>query len=824
MQTIGQDLRYAIRMLLRTPGFTIVAILTLAFGIGANTAVFSLVNAALFRRVDAADPGRLVWVTGTRDRGRPYRNISYPEYAEHRAQDSTQLDIMMYQDVSLALGSGGEPARITGLLVSGNYFRVLGTTFQLGRGFSDTEDRMGDPRPVVVLGDQLWRHRFGADSAIVGRPIVLNGHEFTVIGVAPRGFNGLDLGQPGEAWVPFSTIDWVMPSHPPLEERFGQWLRAVGRLRPAATLAGARARVQTTGRRLMQDWGEDMAGNGATVEPLAGGLDPNNRAEGIPIFALLMAVPAMVLLIACANAANLLLARAAARRREIGVRLALGASRWRIVRMLTAESLLLSTVASVVALLCALWLTDLIGSLGAVPASITDAVAPDGRVLAFTLALGLVTGLLFGLVPALGATRASVVPALKDDGIAGTRLSKRRLVRTLVIGQVAVSLVLLVLAGLFLRTLAKATRVETGFETDHGLALQFDLSLQGYDVPREMRFYEDLLARTRTLPGITSASLAGDLPLSNRGVFSQVLREDEAANVTAGSRDEGTAAHEVSFTTAWPDLFRTLGTPLVAGRDFTPRDDASAPMVAIVNETLARQLWPGQSAIGKRLRLIGRGEQLMEVIGIARDAKYHELTEGPTAFIYMPNLQRPDYVVQGMSLVARTTGDPTATLGTLRSVLREMDRNLPVYGLVTLSEHVRQRLDKERGASALLGSFGALALLLATLGLYGVMAYAVTQRTKEIGIRMALGAARREVLRLVVGEGVRLAGTGILIGLVLAAGLTQVIRRFLYGVTPTDAATFIGVAVLMSAVAAAASLVPARRAATVDPVVSLRND
>ena len=815
MQNFGQDVRHAVRMLVRTPGFTIVAVLTLALGIGANTAVFSLVNAAMFRRVDAPDAGRLVWLVGTRTTGgRHFRNLSYPEYVEHRAQDSTMLDLMTYQDVSLALGSGGEPTRVSGLLVTGNYFRVLGTPFQLGRGFSDDEDRLGDPRPVAVLGDQLWRTRFAQDSAIVGKPIVLNGHAFTVIGVAPRGFQGIDLGQPGDIWVPMAMIDVAMPDHGDiLNARDGQWLRVVGRLRPSATFAGARARAETVGRRLASDWGKDMEGKGASVEPLAGGLDPGNRAEGAPIFLLLMAVPAMVLLIACANTANLLLARAAARRREIGVRLALGASRARIVRMLTAEGLVLGVTGSVVAVLCSLWLTDLIGSLGEVPSYITDAVTPDTRVLVFTLVLGLVTGLLFGLVPALGATRPNVVGAIKDDAIGGSRLSKRRLVRGLVAGQVAVSLVLLVLAGLFLRTLGKATSVNTGFDTEHGVALQFDLSIQGYDRPREVQFYRDLLDRAMTVPGITSASLATDLPLSNRAMWSVVTREGDADD----------AYHQTAMTTTWPGFFRTIGTPLVAGRDFTDRDNASTTPVVIINETMARQLWPGESAIGKRFRMIGENEKQMEVIGVARDGKYHELTESPTAFMYMPLLQRPR-IMPGIAFVARAGGDPTATLATLRSMLREMDQNLPVYGLVTLKEHVRERLDKERGASALLGAFGVLALILASLGLYGVLAYAVTQRTHEIGIRMALGAARKEVLRLVVGEGLRLAGTGVAIGLLLSLGLTQVIRRFLYGVTPTDFVTFILVAGIMSVVAVAASLLPARRAATVDPMVSLRSE
>ena len=814
-----EDIRYAARMLLRAPGFTIVAVLTLALGIGANTAVFSLVNTALFRTIDAPEPNRLVWLVGTRMGRGSFRNLSYPEFLEHRTQDSSMMDVMTWNRVSMALGSGGEPATVGGNIVSDNYFRVLGSAMQRGRGFTPGENAPGAPA-VAVLGDFLWRTRFASDSTIVGTTITINGRPFTVVGVGPRGFRGINLGEPVDLWVPMATAAIIMPTdHEILTVRNGQWLQAVGRLQPRATMAGARARAEVTGRQIASDWPE-MKESGASIAPMAGGLDPSNRAQGIPIFTLLMIVPGMVLLIACANAANLLLARAAARRREIGVRLALGATRGRLVRMLMTEGLMLGAAASVVALLCALWFTDIIGRMGEVPTYITDAVTPDGRVLVYTLTLGLLTGLVFGLVPALGATRAAVVPALKEDGIAGTRMSRRRLVRGLVVAQASVSLVLLVTAGLFLRTLDKATKVDVGFDPERGIALQFDLARQGYERPREERFYRDLLDRAKALPGVTAATLAVDLPLSDRGVFTPVLKESDAALT---GEDEARALLDASMTSVWPEFFATLGAPLVAGREFSLRDDATAPPVVIINETLARRLWPGESPLGKHLRMFGEGEKLMEVVGVARDAKYHDLTESATSFFFLPELQRPRYV-PGMTLLVRTAGEPGGTLATLRSVVREMDRDLPVYGMRTLSEHVRERLDKERGVSALLGAFGALGLLLAALGLYGVMAYAVAQRTREIGIRMALGAARREVVRMVVGEGLRLAGLGIAIGLVLAAGLSQVIRKFLFGVTATDGLTFAVVAVLFTAVAAAASLVPARRASRVDPMVALRSE
>lgn len=816
MDTLFSDLRHAARQLWRSPGFTIVAVLTLALGIGANTTVFSLLNAALFREVKAPEPQRLVWLVGTQAGNSRFRYMSYPEYVQHRDQDSSFSGLMTYQDVSIALGSGGEPERITGLLVTGNYFSVLGMRLQLGRGFVPEEDGARNANPAVILSDALWRRRFSADNAIVGKSIVLNGKPFQVIGVAPRGFTGIDIGQPGDVWVTMAMIGQVWPANAGiLDLRDSQWLRVVGRLKPGMTLEGARARARVVGNRLAAAWPEIHDHPSASVEPLAGGLDPNSRKEGLPIFALLMAVPAMVLLIACSNAANLLLSRATARRREIGVRLALGATRWRLVRMLMTESLLLGTIAGVVAMLCSVWLTALVSALGEIPSYITDVVTPDGRVLAFTMTLGILTGLVFGLVPALGATRPNVIPSLKEDGNAGGRLGGSRLIKTFVIAQVSVSLVLLVVAGLFLRTLAKANRVDAGFNTHNGLTMKFDLTTLGYDQPRQAQFYLDLLDRVRGLPGITSASLGSDLPLSERMVNGGILSDADGP---------GAESHNTGMASVFPGFFRTMGTALVAGRDFTMDDNTSAPAVVIVNERLAQRLWPGESPLGKHVRFPGPNEPLREVVGVSRDGKYHELTEEQRAFLYLPVRQQVLFGLTDMNLVARTSDDPARLLPTVRAVIREMDRNLPVYGLSTLEEHVRLRLDKERGASALLGSFGALALLLAALGLYGVMAYAVTRRTREIGIRMALGAASREVQRMVVREGVRLAGTGIVIGLVLSAILTRIIQKFLYGVTPTDVVTFAAVAVLMAGVAAAASLLPARRAAAVDPMVSLRAD
>ena len=819
------DLKYALRALLKTPGFTFVAVATLALGIGANTAVFSLLNAALFREVDAPESNRLVWLVGTRQGQSRFRSLSYPEYREHSRREDVFSGVMTYQDVPLALGSGSgaEPERIDGLVVTGNYFAVLGVRPQLGRTFLPEEDATPLTHAVVVLSDVLWRQRFGGDSAIVGRGIILNGKSYTVVGVAPPGFGGIDLGPQGQVFVPMAMLDHLQPENGGLLTDWNAgWLRAVGRLRPGVELEQARAAVRQAGQAIAAAHPGVMDERSASVEPLAGGLDPNNRHEGLPIFILLMAVPAMVLLIACSNAANLLLARAASRRREIGVRLALGASRSRLIGMLVAESLWIGLFAGVLGILSSLWIVDLVGALGNVPAFITGVMAPDVRVLAFSMTLALLTGLLFGLVPALGATRPNVISAIKEDS-GGTRFHRSRLVSTFVVAQVSVSLVLLVVAGLFMRTLSKATSVDVGFDTRRGVTAAFDLTMQGYDNTRRQAFYEDLVRRAAALPGVEHVSLSSNLPLSSRMVQLQVVPEGAPPYSEENARSEYAEGISVGQTTVWPDFFRTLGIQLLAGRDFTMRDDATAPGVVIINQTLANRLWPGENAVGKRLRFTGPNEPLREVVAVSQDGKYDELTEDPRPYIYTPERQALRFF-SDMTVVIRTVGDPEPMLPSIRALIHEMDQHLPVYRVRTLQAHVLERLDKERAASALLGAFGALALILAALGLYGVMSYAVAQRTREMGIRMAIGAARGDVRSMVVREGVRLAAVGIVVGLALSAAFTRVLARFLFGVTPTDMATFGIVSIMMIGIAAAASLMPARRATRVDPMVALRSE
>ena len=818
MDRLFQDLRYAIRGLAKTPGFTLVAVLTLALGIGANSSVFTLVNAALFRPVPAPHAEQLVWLAATNEenasRGAPSfrRAFSYPEFRDYAAQLTSLAAVAAYMDIPLSLGSGGEPQRTKGLITSGTYFEVLGFRPAAGRFFSAEDDTPG-ATPVTVISHALWRRRFGSASDLVGRAITINGRTFTVIGVAPEGFAGTELGSAVELWVPIASAAIAMPDGGRLLElRTEPWLRALGRLASGATLGQADAQARTIGARLAAAYPHILEGNSARVLPLAGGLAPDNRQEGRPILGLLMAVPALVLLIACANVANLMLARAASRRREVGIRVALGATRGRLVTQLLTEALVLTLLAGATGLLLSVWLNDLLAAVSEIPPEISAALTPDIRVVGFTAAVALATGILFGLAPALGSTRTDLVPALKGEGGGlGLQVRRSRLVSSFVVAQVALSLVLLVTAGLFLRTLGKALRVDPGIDTSHAVAISFDLRIQGYGAARQGTFYTRLLERVRGMPGVSAASLASPMPLGSRLISTPVAAEGP---------DQDHANVQVSYAAVWPEYFTAVGTSLLRGRDFTTRDVAGAPLVVIVNETLAHRLWPDQDPIGKRLRF--GGEPFLEVVGVARDGKYHELTERPRGFLYVPERQRAD--LSDITLLVRTAGDPRSLLPALGQAVHALDRTLPLFQAITLEEALRQRLDNERGPSSVLGVFGGLALLLAALGLYGVMAYAVAQRTREVGVRMALGAERPRVLRQFVSEGMRLAAIGIVIGLVIAAALTRVIAQFLYGITTTDALTFVLCAAVLGSVAALASFIPARRAANVDPMVALRYD
>ncbi|HEX8694649.1 MAG TPA: ABC transporter permease [Longimicrobium sp.] len=813
MDTFLHDLRYALRQLARSPGFTLLAVVTLALGIGANTALFTLVDALLFRpRPGVADPDRLVWVTPVDERGGHPLSLSYPDFRDYQGGARDVLsDVAAFHDVEVSLSGGGEPETVRGQLVSGGYFAVLGTPMALGRGFAAGEDAPGS-EPVAVLSHALWRRRFGADPRIVGRRVVMNGLAATVVGVTAPGFNGADHDLPREVWLPMSLAERALPGLPGTsgfrEARTTWWLNAIGRLKPGVTPERADAALAVVAAQIEAADPEGHKGVTARTFPAGSGLTPGALGSVVPVTAVAFAVTGLVLLIACANVSNLLLARAAARRREIGVRLSLGAGRGRIVRQLLTESVLLAALACAAGLVAAAW------GLDALAASVTLPpldLSPDLRVLAFCAAAAGATGVLFGLVPALDATRADVVEALKD-GAAGPDPRRARLQGRFVAAQVALSLVLLAASGLFLRSLAAEARVDVGYDaSDRVLAVSFDLGRQGYSDARARAFTDALAARAEGLPGVRGVAFATSVPMGGRR---------EGAEVFPGARPAREGEEhglEALLYTVGPDYLRTVGIPLARGRGFAPQDAPGAPPVAVVSEALARQAWPGADPLGRELRV---NDGVVTVVGVAREAVLSAVYESAKPAVYLPLAQRPGQ--KHLALLVGTAGDARPLAAALRREVRALDPDLPVEEVRTLAGYRRQSMSDIRATSRMIGLFGALALLLAAAGIYGVMAFAVTQRTREIGVRIALGARRGDVVSLFVRRGVRLALMGIAVGLVLAAGVGRLMAGVLYGLSPVEAPALAAVAALLAGVAALAAYFPARRAARVDPVVALK--
>ncbi|HTG92573.1 MAG TPA: ABC transporter permease [Pyrinomonadaceae bacterium] len=816
METLLKDLRYGIRSLLKQPAFAFVAVLSIALGIGVNTTIFSFVNATLFRPLPFPESDKLVrlWDGNA---------ASYPDYVAYRDDSKVFSSLVAYAQRPLSLNVNGESERIFGEIVTGNYFDVLKVKPAIGRGFLQEEDRTPGTHPVVVLSNGLWRRQFNSDPAIIGKGIKLNNYSFTVIGVMPEKFVGATLISPPDVWVPMMMEPIVDPGSRSLTSPDEGWLMMLGRLQPEVKLAGAQAAVETIASRLHQARRERNSGPEqmerrivAVAEARGLMVPPAGRVPALLAITIVMAVVALVLLVACANVANMLLARAVARRKEIAVRLALGAGRWRIIRQMLTESVLLSLIGGVGGLLLAGWSTNLLATL--LPQSFPgNSIAPDvsldARVFLYTFLLSTVTGVIFGLAPALQSSKPDVIATLKDQAVTFGRGRTRFTLRNLlVVTQVAISMLLLVSAGLFLRNLRNTQHPEPGFVTDNGLMMSFDLGLARYDKARGQIFEEQLLQRVRSLPQIQAASLAEFVPLTDAGSLTPLYVEGEP---TPDRFDDDSL---LSNNTVGLDYFRTMGIPFVKGRDFNSSDTASSPEVIIVNETLARRLSPDGNAVGKRIRMDSQGDYL-EVVGVVRDIKYRQLSEKPPFFGYLPLSQR---YRSSMTLHVRTPSDPVAAINQLRAEIKALDSELPLTGVKTMQEHMRLPLAPAKLLALLSSTFGILALLLASIGLYGVMAYVVGSRTREIGIRMALGAQTSGVRRLVIVQGMRLALTGVAVGVVAALALTRVLSGVLYGVSATDPFTFAGVVVLLASVALLACLVPAWRATKVDPLVALR--
>lgn len=813
---ITNDIRYGLRSLLKQPGFTAVCVFSIALGIGVNTALFSFVNTVLFRPLAFSDSHQLVRVWDG-------NSSSYPDYKSLRDDTKVFSGLAAYAQRPLNLTVNDSSERVYAEIVTGNYFDVLQARPVLGRAFLEEEDRTPNSHPVIVISNSLWQRKFNSDSFIVGRVATINKQPYTVIGVMPEGFVGATVISPPDLWLPMMMQPSIEPGSQTLNSPDEGWLMMLGRLKSDVSVTQAQAAVETIAARLHEERrqrnsGPEEAGGRVVLVAPARGLmvPPQGRTPMFLMMAILMTVVTLVLLVACANVANMLLARAMKRRKEIAVRIALGAGRWRIVRQTLTESILLSLAGGMVGLLMAWWVTRL--PFNSIPQSIrgnaiAPDVSPDLRVFGYTLLLSIFTGIVFGLVPALQTSKPDLIPELKDEAsmlsVGRRRFTFRNL---LVVGQIAVSALLLISAGLFIRNLSNTQHAEPGFAIDKGLMMTFDLGLANYNQAHGKAFEEGLLTRMRALPQVRSASLAESVPLSGGGSTSPLYVEGEPS---PEQFDEGSLLHHNTVTS---DYFRTLGIPLIGGRDFNNTDTSSSPGVIIVNETLARRIAGNGNAIGKRIRMDSKGDYL-EVVGVVRDIKYGNLAEKPSFFAYRPLSQS---YRSALTLHVSTYGDPLSLVNQIRGEVKALDPDLPLTDVKTMQEHMRLPLAPAKLLAAVSSSFGVLALLLAAMGLYGVMAYLVGSRTREMGIRIALGAQASGVLRLVIGQGLRLACTGITLGVITAVALTRVLESVLYGVAPTDALTFVGVVLLLIGVAFVASYIPARRATKVDPLVALR--
>jgi predicted permease len=810
LDRFSKDVRYACRQLIRHKVWTASVVSTLALGVGANTAIFTLLDAMLIRPAPGPHPNTLVWIASLSGPGGAVRTVSYPDYVAVRDETTTLSSVLAYGGTEFSIG-GEHAERVFGSVVSGNYFDVLGIRPALGRTFTRDEDVTPGAHPVAVLSDALWKTRFGADRHVVGSVALINGRPFTIVGVAAPGFVGVELGENAEIWVPLAMQNEAMPTHPGLLTLPNAgWLRVVGRLRDGESVARADAEMRVLAARLVPPNTPPERQKSAAVTPIHGGLNPSNRSVLAPIFGLIAIVPALVLLVACANVANVLMARNVGRRKEFAMRRAIGATRGRLIQQLLTECLMLGILAAAAGFLASFGLKGLIDHFGEIPAEVSATLSPDLRVLAATLALAMLTSLVFGLAPAVTATRFALLPALKEDGSTSTAGGGRTRVRSaFVVAQMTLALAVLITAGLFLRSLSKASRVDPGFDPHGAVTLSFDPDLQGYSPARRDLLVGQLIDRASALPGVAAAAVTSALPLSGLMASSDLIADGTKTPVAA------------MLSSISPRYFQAMRIDILKGRDLAPSDVPDGPPVVVINEALAHRLWPDADPIGRRLRLDDPGERWREVIAVVRDGKYGHLTEPQLAAAFLPWRQRPAGPV---SLVVRASGEPQVVLSTAVEAIHGLDRDLPLYRVESLEETLRQIVNLQRAAASLLGVFGGLTLLLAAVGIYGVVAHGVSLRTREVGIRMSLGARPGDVLRLFVREALRLALIGIAMGLVISAAASRLLTTLLFGLAPIDAVTFVSGTGILCAVAVLAAYVPARLAARVNPLVALRHD
>lgn len=819
MESFAGPIRSAIRSTARSPLFAVTAALSLAIGIGANTAIFSAANGLLLAPTRGVrDMHDLVDIGRTTD-GRGFDTVAYGTFRDLQQRDAVFAGVYAtrLEPQALSLGGPDGAERIYAEQVSASYFDVLGVQPSAGTFFRTPDEQLGVPLRKVVLSHVFWQKRFAGRSDLIGQPIVLNGDPFTVVGIGPPGFQGATILAP-DIWVPLTAYARGMPGDDTLRSRENSWLVMAGRLKPGVTIDGAQSYLDTFMADLQQSFPDVYRRIGLAATP-ASRVSGFDRGFVAPFLAILMGVVGLVLLVTCLNLSGLLLARAASRSREVAVRLALGASRRSLAAMGLAEAMVLFTLGSLAALVVAFWMTRALGTvLTGLPFPVMVDLSPDWRVLAFTAGVALVASLFTGLAPALQNSRADLVPDLKSDASAPRR---QRLRRIFITAQLACCLVLVVTAGLFLRALGAAAGVEPGFDIDPIHVATIDLSLGGYSTEQSPEVAERIREQLAAIPGVDRVGLARMVALDGGGLG------------LGGLRRKGTIGPEAGIDTDWnvisPDYLAALGIPVLRGRNFTDADRQGGQSVAIVNERFARQVWPGQDPIGQQLEngdfRPGRDSvvTVLTVVGVARDAKYRWLGEPPAPFIYVPYAQQP---MREVNYFIRRAEQAPATdlLPAVRRALKSFDANLPLVRHQSLRQSADLGLLPQRLAASIAGSLGAVALLLAGLGVYGVTAYAVATRTREIGVRMALGADRGRLMRMMLWQGARLAAIGGAIGIALSMGVTQVLQSLLFGVSPLDPITYASTLALLAAVTLAATFVPALRAAAVDPLTSLRSE
>ncbi|MEK6410812.1 MAG: ABC transporter permease [Acidobacteriota bacterium] len=802
METLLQDLRYAVRMLRTKPSFTIIVVLALAIGIGANTAIFSVVNAILLRPLPYKNADRIsmIWMDNPK-LGVAQDWHSYPNYVDYTEQNQVYEDMAAFNDRSFNLTGTGDPVRVVGVWTTASLFSVLGVEPALGNIFTQAEEEPGKDL-VVVLSNGLWKRRFGGDPGIVGQSISLNGVNRTVLGVMPASFTFPE--KQTELWIPLA----LNPQR--RQARNSISYKAVGRLKPGVTIEQARADMGGIAKRLDDQYSQ--SGYGINLVPL------HDQETGTvrPALLILLGAVAFVLLIACANVANLLLARAALREKEVAIRVALGAGRWRIIRQVLTESALLALAGGAAGLLLAVWGLDVLVALSPSDIPRLDQTGIDGRVLAFTLGVSLLTGLIFGLVPALQSSKSDPNESLKEGGRGSTGGVRGRRVRnSLVVSEIALSLVLLIGAGLLIKSFMRLQQFELGFNPDSLLTMRIQLPGSKYrDGKQVVGFYQQLLQRMEAVPGVQSA-----------GAISSVFLTDtpNSTNFSIEGRPVPTGAEaiEVPLDSISPSYFRAMGIPLLRGREFDDRDVDGATPVVIINQTFANRFFEGEDPIGKRFVYGGPAPQnpWITIVGVVADMRRTGFDKAPRPETFLPEAQNPD---NALTIVARTATDPASFAGALRNEVWAIDKDQSVYDIKTMHQTLSEKMSQRRFNMLLLGVFAAVALTLAAVGIYGVMSYSVTQRSHEIGIRIALGAQRGDVLKLIVGQGITMALIGVSIGLGAAFVLTRLMSTLLFGVSATDPITFGAIALVLTGVALVASLVPAHRATKVDPMAALR--